>query len=92
MAKVFPEEMDRIDPANVPQSLRTVEDYIRYITERVEFAVGRTTRMASEGGISDLAVVALLNEMNGTLKSLESAVTNLRNDVSALDERVEALE
>ena len=37
MARIFPEDMDRLDPNNVAQSLRTIEDYIRYITERVEF-------------------------------------------------------
>lgn len=38
MARIFPEDMDRLDPNNIAQSLRTIEDYIRYITERVEFS------------------------------------------------------
>lgn len=92
MAKVFPEEMDRLDPNNPARSFRVLEDYIRYITERVEFSSANTKRMATDSGITDLAVVELLNQMNGTLSSLESAVNSMRADISGLQERVSALE
>lgn len=92
MAKVFPEEMNRLDPANVGQSFRTVEDYIRYITERVEFSLGASRRIVSESGITDLAVVSLLTEMNGTLKSLESEINSVKSEVSTLRDRVAKLE
>ena len=38
MAKVFPEEMNPLNIDDVRGSLRTIEDYIRYMTERMEFA------------------------------------------------------
>lgn len=35
---VFPESMDRLDKDDVAASLATIESYIRYMTERIEFA------------------------------------------------------
>lgn len=90
MAKVFPEGMDRLDPANVAGSFRVLEDYIRYITERVEYTT--TKRLTTDSSLTDLAVLTLLNEMNGTLSSLESSVNSMKADLASLQQRVAALE
>jgi hypothetical protein len=34
---VFPERMKPLDPNNSQESLKTIENYIRYMTERMEF-------------------------------------------------------
>lgn len=50
MARVFPEDMDRLDPNNVAGSFQTVEDYIRYMIERIEFN-SANTRMSMQAEI-----------------------------------------
>ena len=38
MAVIFPESMNRLDLSDPSGSLSTVENYIRYMTERMEFS------------------------------------------------------
>lgn len=45
---VFPERMRPIDPKDVESSLKTIEEYIRYMTERMEFAHSNDSRFLSE--------------------------------------------
>lgn len=92
MAKVFPEEMDRLDINDTTGSLRKLEDYVRYITERVEFSTANTKRLATDSGVTDLAVLEILSEMNNTLATLASAVNSMRGDIANLQERVSQLE
>lgn len=92
MAKVFPEEMNPLNVEDVRGSIRTIEDYIRYMTERMEFANTQTRRAASESGITDIAVLEVLNDMAATMATLTSTVNSMRGDVTALQERVSALE
>jgi len=41
---VFPESMSRLDKDNVAASLATLESYIHYMCERVEFMSGNVNR------------------------------------------------
>lgn len=41
---VFPESMDRLDKKNVEASLATIENYIRYMTERIEHSTSVMSR------------------------------------------------
>ena len=54
---VFPQRMDRVDPSDPAGSLRMMEDYIRYMTERVEFSVTNHARnlRKQEVGVEEIA-------------------------------------
>ncbi len=41
---VFPESMDRLNKENVEASLATLESYIHYMAERIEFSNATLTR------------------------------------------------
>lgn len=46
---VLPEGMERLDAEDVRGSLRTIEEYIHYMRERLEFAMGGGTAASAAG-------------------------------------------
>ena len=103
---VFPQRMDRVDPSDPAGSLRTMEDYIRYMTERVEFAVTNHARnLRKQGvGLEEIAaavaeqgdkVAAMMSQLSGIseqLGTVSSSLASLAETVRVLGLRVEALE
>lgn len=89
---VFPERMNKLDPEDVSASLRTIEDYIGYITERTEYALTNTFRTSSGLGSSSQTTSAELQEAVEKLALLIGQVGSLTGAVTSLDERVTALE
>ena len=79
---VFPENMNRLDPGDVPGSLRTLENYIRYMAERMEFSTRNMTRNVSAAGTSTVEVVMLLGEMADALSKVNTAVNQLTAEVN----------
>lgn len=51
---VFPERMRPIDPKDVEGSLKTIEEYIRYMAERMEFAHSNINKFLSENEVTAL--------------------------------------
>lgn len=54
---VFPESMDRLDAGRVGESLAAIERYIRYMTERIEFAMGAGRQKTMEELQGELAAL-----------------------------------
>lgn len=52
---VFPERMKPLDPNNSQESLKTIENYIRYMTERMEFTHSNDNKVIVESvpGLED---------------------------------------
>lgn len=85
---VFPELMDKIDPKDTESSLRTIESYINYIVERVEFSLTNTFRTTTTLGSSAEAIslvledtVNKLSEASSQLAILDAAVKSLIHDI-----------
>lgn len=96
---VLPESMDQIDPENPSESLKILDEYIRYMGERIEFGMRNMTKSVNAAGISSTELYILLVAMDNRISALESTVNGLRgtvtgvqNSVSALEERVTKLE
>lgn len=85
---VFPESMNKLDVNDVPGSLGRIENYIRYITERVEFSMRNMTRNVSEAGVSSVEILLLMQEMAGDVSTLSSTVNGMTGDITALNNRV----
>ena len=85
---VFPEGMNRLDVNNVPGSLSRIENYIRYMTDRMEFAMRNMTRNVSDAGMSSVEVMLLLKEMANTVSVINSTVQGMQGDITALSNRV----
>lgn len=96
---VFPENMERLDLNDTRGSLSTIQDYIRYMGERIEFSMRNMTKTVSEAGVSSAEVYILVQAQAQTLAALQSTVngmagtiTSMQRDISDLNERVTALE
>lgn len=96
---VLPESMDKLNPDDVRGSLSILENYIRYMGERIEFAMRNTTRSVSAAGVSSAEMYVLLQAQINALSALTSTVngqsgqlTSLGNQIAALNSSVQALE
>lgn len=85
---VFPELMDKIDPQDPDSSLRTIENYINYMVERVEFSLTNTFRTTTSLGSSAEAVALVLedtvnklSEASSQLAILQGVVNDLLHDI-----------
>lgn len=103
---IFDKELNHLDPQDAAGSLRTLENYISYMRERLEFNNSNLTRTLSSAGTSTaemvLIVAALQNNvqamqssitaMQGQITTLEKTVSGLNNSIQALSQNVTALQ
>lgn len=103
---IFDKELNHLDPQDAAGSLRTLENYISYMRERLEFNNSNLTRTLSSAGTSTaemvLIVAALQNNvqamqssvtaMQGQITTLEATVSGLNNSIQALSQNVTALQ
>ena len=106
MAAVFPERMDRLNNQDPTTSLSIIEQYIAYMTERIEFSMRNMTKTVSEAGISSAEMYIIIQAQAQILANLQSAMAaaqgaitslqgNMRqaqSDIADIDSRVEAIE
>nr|DAG59304.1 MAG TPA: Reovirus sigma C capsid protein [Caudoviricetes sp.] len=92
MAVIFPESMNRLDLDDPSSSLSTVENYIRYMTERMEFSNKNLSRTVNSAGVSTVEIIQLLVELSNAISTLQSTVSGLQGTVTGLNTRVGALE
>lgn len=96
---VLPESMDRLNVEDTKASLAIVENYIRYMGERIEFSLRNVTKSVSAAGVSSAEIYVLVNAMSNTLSALQSTVngisgniTSLANAQAAMQTRLDELE
>ena len=96
---VFPENMDKLNADDARGSFAIIENYIRYMTERTEFAMRNMTKTVSAAGVSTAEVYILLMAIQNELSALKSTVnglsgnvTTVSNQLTSLQEKVTALE
>lgn len=85
---VFPENMNKLDVNDVPGSLGRVENYIRYMTERVEFSMRNMTRNVSAAGTSSVEILILVQELAGVVSVLSNTVSGMTGEITTLNNRV----
>lgn len=103
---VFPESMDKLNTDDVRSSLPVMENYIRYMCERVEFAMRNMTKNVNAAGVSSvemyILLTALQNEMatlqstvsglNGTVNGLGTQLSNVQSSITAMENRMSTIE
>lgn len=89
---VFPESMNRLDAQNVPKSLEIVENYIRYMTERMEFSTSKMTKSVNSAGVSSVALLQLVQDVSSAVSVLQSTVSGMTGSITDLSGRMTALE
>lgn len=91
MAAVLPESMDKLDVQDSSGSLAIVENYIRYMGERIEFSMRNMTKTVSAAGVSSAEIYVLVTAMSNSLSALQSTVNGLSGNVTALQGQVNSL-
>ena len=92
---VLPESMEQIDPENPAESLKILDEYIRYMGERIEFGMRNMTKSVNAAGISSTELYILLVAMDGlrgTVTGMQGSVSEVQTALTSLTERVKKLE
>lgn len=85
---VLPESMNKLDLQDGPGSLSRIENYIRYMVERIEFAMSNMGRNVGEAGTSSVEVLLMVKAMANDLAKLTSAVGSLTGEVTSANTRI----
>ena len=85
---VFPESMNKLDPEDTRGSFATIESYIRYMGERMEFAMRNMTKTVSEAGVSSAEMYILLTALQNDLSALKSTVNGMSGSITSLSSQV----
>ena len=81
---VLPESMDRLNVEDPKASLSIIENYIRYMGERIEFSMRNVTKSVSAAGVSSAEIYVLVSAMNNTLSALQSTVNGMSGNITSL--------
>ena len=102
---VFPELMNHLNPGDPAASLSTVEQYISYMNQQLEFHMGNLSRSQGAQAVELLrqdlntarselsaAIGAARETFNSQNEVLTERITALNEQLAALTDRVTALE
>lgn len=81
---VLPESMDRLDVQDPAGSLEVLENYIRYMGERIEFSVRNVTRGVTEAGVSSAELYLVVKDLGNTLAAVQGRINELAGTVTGL--------
>lgn len=88
---IFDKELNHIDPQNVEQSLKTLENYISYMRERLEFNNSNLTRTLSSTGTSTAEIVLILAALQNNVQAMQSSITAIQGQITTLETTVSGL-
>lgn len=80
---VLPESMNRLGP-DPEKNFRTLEQYIRYMAERLEFSMAGMGRTVSGAGVSTASLALELREVRNGLSAVQGALNTITGDVNGL--------
>lgn len=92
MADVFPESMDRLDYQDLNESIHTLEDYIRYICERVDYTYGQLFKDIGGSGVLAVPIAIAVNELQKDVKALQNQMAGVSAEATSALNKVSALE
>lgn len=85
---VFPESMDKLNLEDTRGSLAKIENYIRYMIERTEFAMSNTVRNVSDAGTSSVEVLVLVRELVSAMSQVQSSISSMTGGITAANNRI----
>ena len=88
---VFPESLNELPKGNPEEALRMVEQYIKYMCQRTDWALGNVTKNVSKAGVSNAEMYILLTALQNTVSALQSTVNSQGASISALMQSVTIL-
>lgn len=88
---VFPEDMNRIDPQVPSEALRVIENYIRYMGERIEFSFSQMTKNVTEAGVSSVEIYIQLQALQHAMSAMQSDVNGLLGRMNSAEGTIGSL-
>jgi len=85
---VFPENMDKLNVQDPAASLSVIENYIRYMSERIEFSMRNMTKTVSAAGVSSAELYILVQAQAQILATVQSAIGIIQGNITALQHSV----
>lgn len=88
---VFPESINELPKENPTEALDITENYIKYMCQRIDWAMGNVTKNVSKAGVSNAEMYILLTALQNTVSALQSTVNSQGASISALTQSVTVL-
>lgn len=88
---VFPESINELPKENPSEALDIAENYIKYMCQRIDWAMGNVTKNVSKAGVSNAEMYILLTALQNTVSALQSTVNSQGASISALTQSVTVL-
>lgn len=88
---VFPESINAIPKSDPENAFRIIEDYIRYMCQRTDWAISNVGKTVSAAGVSSTETYMLLQCLQNTVSALQSTVNSQGSSISALLQSVTTL-
>lgn len=88
---IFDKELNHLDPQDTNGSLRTLENYISYMRERLEFNNTNLTRTLSSTGTSTAEMVLIVAVIQNNVQAMQSSITAMQGQISTLETTVSGL-
>lgn len=88
---VFPESINAIPKSAPEDAFRIIEDYIRYMCQRTDWAISNVGKTVSAAGVSSTETYMLLQTLQNTVSALQSTVNSQGSSISALLQSVTTL-
>ena len=89
---VFPEQMDRLNLEDTTGSLQKIENYIRYMAERMEFSSSNTSKLFAETGTTNASVIKALLTVADRVSLVEANINMVVNNTTALANSVSKMQ
>lgn len=89
---IFPETMSKLDPGDVAGSFSKLENYIRYMTERMEFSNRNMSRSVNVNVTNTEDVILMLADLTDAVAYLQTSVNTMSGDLTAANNRVTAMQ
>ena len=88
---VFPESINDLPKEKPSEALDITENYIKYMCQRIDWAMGNVTKNVSKAGVSSAEMYILLTALQNTVSALQSTVNSQSASISALSQTVNTL-
>ena len=82
MDKVFPKNMDPVDKDDLKNGVQTLDEYVRYMREQIEWAVNVILTLNNGTSLADVAM---------KINKLQNSISSLQNELTTLDNRTDAI-
>lgn len=84
--------MNKLDPNNPADAITTLENYIGYMRERVEFSMKNTMRTAEASGVTNSAVLLMISSLSNALSALQSTVNQQGGELNSARVSIAAIQ